>query len=217
MERRCLSVSSGAGLDGPAIRDGVLRAYEGNGLAYHNLGHIEDCCRMLDGHRSLAEDAVATELAILFHDAVYDPKRRDNEEMSALLARDLLKGYRCVELVAELIMDTRHASHPATNDGRLICDIDLAVLGRGEEAYAEYARAIRMEYGWVADADYRIGRSKVLAGFLGRERIFLTDAFHREYELAARGNLARELHGLGDGWAGRFAGALGHSQGDISG
>ena len=197
MERRCLSVACHAGLDGLAVRDAMIRAYEGNDLAYHNLGHIEDCCRLLDGHRSLAEDGVATELAILFHDAVYDPKRRDNEEMSALLARDLLKGYRCVELVAELIMDTRHAAIPTSNDGRLICDIDLAVLGRGEEAYAEYARAIRMEYRWVADADFRIGRSKVLAGFLGRRRIFVTDVFHGEYEIAARENLARELHGLG--------------------
>lgn len=196
MERRCLSVSSRAGLDGPAVRGGMMRAYEGNGLAYHNLDHIEECCRMLDGYRSLAEDGVSTELAILFHDAVYDPKRRDNEEMSAILARDLLKAYWRVEVVAELIMDTRHAAIPATNDGRLICDIDLAVLGRGEEAYAKYARAIRMEHAWVADADYKIGRSRVLAGFLGRERIFLTDAFHGEYEIAARENLARELRGL---------------------
>ncbi len=198
MKHRCLSVCGCAGLHGSEVLDAMICAYVENGLAYHNLDHIEECCRLLDEHRSHAEDEIAVELAIFFHDAVYNTTRRDNEQMSAHYARDLLKRYRRVEVVAELIMDTRHADIPATSDGRLICDIDLAVLGKSAEAYAEYAKAIRMEYAWVTDADYRVGRSNVLAGFLGRERIFLTDNFHDEYEIAARENLAKEQCSLGN-------------------
>ena len=60
--------------------------------AYHTWHHIED---MLGRFAAIADglrDREAFELAILFHDAVYDPKAGNNEEQSAAMMRERLAG-----------------------------------------------------------------------------------------------------------------------------
>jgi predicted metal-dependent HD superfamily phosphohydrolase len=58
-----------------------------------------------------------------------------------------------------------------------------------------YAHAIRQEYAWVPEADFRTGRRRVLESFLQRERFYFT-AGMRDREPAARQNLAAELQSL---------------------
>jgi predicted metal-dependent HD superfamily phosphohydrolase len=185
-----------AGVDGSAIFRELERGYGENDLAYHNLVHIEDCCRQLDGCRDLAEDVVAVELAIFFHDLIYDPRRSDNEELSSECAKGFLAGTGFADQVAGLILATKHTTQASDHDARLICDIDLSILGRSEDVYARYAGAIREEYAWVPEADYRAGRRAVLENFLGRESIFSHDVFVEKYEAAARRNLADEIRRL---------------------
>jgi predicted metal-dependent HD superfamily phosphohydrolase len=59
------------------------------------------------------------------------------------------------------------------------------------------ARAIRQEYAWVAEDDYRRGRASVLHGFLGRARLFRLERTHERLDVAARRNLRNELAVLG--------------------
>src|SRR5258707_14163475 len=54
--------------------------------AYHTLRHIEHCLDEFEAVRQEARDPVAVEMALWYHDAVYDTRRRDNEELSAILA-----------------------------------------------------------------------------------------------------------------------------------
>ena len=196
LERRWFALCEKAGLGGAAMWDELVHGYGKGQLAYHNLAHIGDCCGLLDAHRDLAEDEVSVELAIFFHDLVYEPRRNDNEGRSAERAESFLAGTRHSDPVASLIMATKHASPPSGNDARLICDIDLGILGRSEGVYGRYARAIRQEYGWVPEPDYRKGRCGVLGKFLGRERIFSHGAFADMYEASARRNLADEIKWL---------------------
>jgi predicted metal-dependent HD superfamily phosphohydrolase len=74
---------------GPAASawlDVLLRAYSEDHRAYHTLPHIASMLAHLDafpGLRTARADAAAC--AALFHDAVYDPASRTNEEDSAAL------------------------------------------------------------------------------------------------------------------------------------
>jgi predicted metal-dependent HD superfamily phosphohydrolase len=81
--------------------------------------------------------------------------------------------------------------------GALVCDVDLSILGRPAEEFAEYERRIRVEYGSVPDQLYRQGRAAVLQRLLARDRLYRTAHFSDRYEAAARRNLMRSLETLG--------------------
>jgi predicted metal-dependent HD superfamily phosphohydrolase len=67
------------------ILAGLLAAYGEPARHYHNRAHIAALLLLAQQHADEMEDAEAAELAILFHDAVYDPTRSDNEQESARL------------------------------------------------------------------------------------------------------------------------------------
>jgi predicted metal-dependent HD superfamily phosphohydrolase len=163
--------------------------------AYHTWHHIED---MLGRFATVADhlrDREAFELAILFHDAVYDPKAGDNEEQSAALMRERLSGKLApatLDVAEALIMATK-THQPGTHaDAAFLIDIDLSILGAEQAAFDVYDAAIHKEYAHVPDDAYRAGRAKVLQNFLDRERIFTTAAF-APLEARARDNLERAI------------------------
>ena len=180
-----------------AVYEDLIARYGASERRYHNLGHIQACLQLLDTVRGLAGSADAIELAIWFHDAIYDSHRSDNEECSAQLAAEALARLGApgtlATVVSDLILATRHQAVPARPDAAILVDIDLAILGQPAAIFDAYEAGIRAEYGWVAEEDFRLGRSKVLRGFLRRPRIYATEYFHEALERAARENLARSL------------------------
>jgi len=166
--------------------------------AYHNLKHIKSMLDNFDSVRQTAEAPDALEWAIWCHDVVYDPQRKDNEELSAIESNRLTRASGLsqdfADLAASLIMATA-AHEPKTRDEALIVDLDLAILGAPEPDFDAYEGQIRSEYSWVPEQDYRVGRSKVLQTFLDRDQIYTTQPFHH-LEQAARSNLKRSLAAL---------------------
>lgn len=158
--------------------------------AYHNLRHIAEM--LLQGRAfPLSAEQV---MAVWFHDAIYDPKSRTNEADSAELARRALTrlGWNSarIELVAAIVLDT--ASHePKRPESEPVLDLDLAVLAGKPDAYASYVAAVRCEYAFVAEPDWRKGRREWAQRMLARERLFFTE-WGRGLEPAARRNLAGE-------------------------
>jgi len=179
----------------------VALHYRSPGRHYHTLDHILDVLGTVELLRGGA-CGPALRLAAWLHDVVYDPRAGDNEEQSAAFARALLGPPRLAEtLLAEtgrLILLTRsHQADPADLDGQALLDADLAILGAEPPAYDRYALAIRAEYAWVPEADYRAGRRRVLESFLRRPRIYATEALFARLEARARANLERERASLG--------------------
>lgn len=122
-----------AATGGDSIFDDLLVRYAETRRAYHNPEHIQKCLDHLDAARHLMARPAEVELAIWFHDAIYDPQRNDNEERSALLAEETLRAGNEPEMaqrVGDLIRLTTHASIQLTGDEALLCDIDLAIFGR---------------------------------------------------------------------------------------
>ncbi len=78
-------------------------------------------------------------------------------------------------------------------DNLIFLDLDLAILGASPAKYWQYAIAIRQEYSYLSDRDYRQGRKQVLAEFLNRDRIYFTKHFNRQLESIARKNLQTEI------------------------
>ena len=178
----------------------LIAAYDEPARAYHNLHHIMQCLRALDELRDLCHDPDAVELAIWYHDAVYDPTRHDNEERSAgIAAEDLRRAVlpqEKINAVIDLIHATKHTHSPITPDAEILVDIDLSILGQDAETFDNYERAIRQEYAHVDDDAFRKGRSAILQRFLDRPAIYATPAMRSRYEEPARQNLRRSLLNL---------------------
>lgn len=190
------------------LRAELAGAYQAPGRHYHDLRHVE----ALLGHARACADAIAdrdaVEAAIWFHDAVYDPRRSDNEERSAALAQARLAGSADAARIAHVAAMIRAtASHVCPDfadaaqgrDCALFVDMDLAILGSVEADFDAYDAAVRREYDWVAEPQWRRGRRAVLAGFLARPAIYATARFRASHEARARRNLTRALKRLDGG------------------
>lgn len=178
----------------------LVAAYSEPERQYHTLQHLRECLAHLDAAASLALHPAEVELALWFHDAVYEPQRKDNEERSAEWAWRSILAAGCGEDLAQrvqaLVLATKGHSASDDPDTRLLLDIDLAILGAAPARFDEYERQIRAESAHVGEAEYRFGRAEVLAAFLARPRVYLTAAFHDALEHRARENLGRALSAL---------------------
>lgn len=162
---------------------------------YHSLQHLRECLALLEPALDLVKRPGEVELALWFHDAVYDPQAKGNEARSADWAVEALAqagaGREVQERVHALIMATCHDAEPVDADARLLVDIDLAILGADPARFAEYDAQVREEYRWVPDLIYRAKRREVLAGFLARPALYGTERFRERFEAQARENLQR--------------------------
>jgi predicted metal-dependent HD superfamily phosphohydrolase len=180
-----------------AVFADLVKRYAEPHRFYHTLEHLAEVLSILQVLLHQALDPVAVELAAWFHDAIYDPRAGDNEEQSAAYAAEALEPLGVspdtVQATKALILRTKDHLAPAGDvDSPILLDADLAILGATEPRYDAYAQAIRQEYAWVPEEQYRAGRRQVLERFLRRERIFLTEEWFATLERPARRNLTRE-------------------------
>ncbi|SDX79582.1 HD domain-containing protein [Hymenobacter psychrophilus] len=195
----------------PIVADAALRdvtyqqlstAYSGPGRYYHNLHHVQALLDTVEEYAGLVKDREVVELAVWFHDAVYDYLSSENETRSAELARQFLVHTTLSPerqaRVAYLIECTAHhtASYAPAPDLDFFLDADLQILGGAEADYAEYARQIRQEYRLIPDLLYRRGRRKVLEQLLNTPILYRTPEFRERLDAAARRNLRAELDRL---------------------
>jgi predicted metal-dependent HD superfamily phosphohydrolase len=179
----------------------LLEAWAAPARRYHGTSHLLDCLARLDESPARGVERDLVEAALWFHDAVYDPLADDNEERSAGWARRALEALGVppgtIGEVSRLILLTRHTAPPVDSAGRLLCDIDLSILGRDAAEFDQYDRLIRAEYAALPEAAYREGRRRVLAELQTRRPLYGTVWFRERFEALARDNLQRALKRLG--------------------
>jgi len=175
----------------------LLVCYSEPHRSYHTLRHIQHCLDEFEPVRSHAEDALSVEMALWYHDAVYDTHARDNEERSAVLAGKTAVAAglprEFARRVGDLIRVSTHKKSAAYPDGRLFADVDLAILGQEPPAFAEYERQVREEYAWVPEPEFRAVRARILETFLDRFSVYTTPMFVDKYEKQARHNLTASI------------------------
>ena len=206
LERRWRRLCERVGAEGdPGAVFALLdRCYREPHRHYHTWEHVEECLRVLDWARPLAAEPEAVEMALWFHDAVYDPRAGDNEERSADLARQSAAAMGVEQgfagRVGELILATRLGppkSGGGAGDALLVGDVDLSILGSPPRRFRRYERSIRREYAWVPLPEYRLRRGQLLQGLLARPQLYATGPFRERYEARARQNLHWSLQRLG--------------------
>lgn len=179
-----------------AARRALRARYQEAHRAYHDLTHLDACLALLEQHRADAARVGELLLALLFHDAVYDPLAHDNEAQSAQLARAHLEHAQAqrdaIERVCAMILDTR-THEPSSADAALLLDLDLSILGEDPPTYERFERAIRAEFQAIPDEHFLPGRAAVLERFLTRPHIYRGAAMRAQREERARQNLSRAI------------------------
>jgi predicted metal-dependent HD superfamily phosphohydrolase len=183
--------------------DAVIARHREPARHYHDVRHVGWVVRhvIAIAERAPLDDLDATVVAAFFHDAVYDPRRSDNEEASARLAEhaliELEWGAGRMQRVADLVLATAgHDVERADRDTCVLLAADLAVLAAEPSRYSDYATAVRREYAHVDDEAWREGRSAVLRSLLDKTRLFAPDLGLDDWESRARANMAAELAAL---------------------
>ncbi len=186
----------------------VLDAYDNPARPYHNIVHLADVLEKLDWARTVLgndgtvshlsiEDSVRMfmriELALFYHDVIYDAKAKDNEEKSRDLFLEHAKNFGMADddrtAIARLIDITAKHTTASALDEHILCDCDLAILGADRETFARYDRNIRIEYAHIPQDVWNVRRPGVLKHFLDQPRLYKTNAFHKRYDEPARANL----------------------------
>jgi predicted metal-dependent HD superfamily phosphohydrolase len=166
-----------------SVFDELLRHYSEESRAYHTPRHLEECFEQFALAAHLCEHSGEVQVALWFHDSIYDTRSSQNEERSAAWATSVLA--------------TRHDAEPASEDARVVVDIDLSILGASPDRFDEYQNQIRREYSWVPEPAFRQARTEILRGFLARPFLYHTLLLRERLEARARSNLARSLSRLG--------------------
>ncbi|QNH49912.1 metal-dependent hydrolase [Acinetobacter venetianus] len=171
----------------------LIAAYSEKQRAYHTVQHLYECLVLLESIRADLKDAYSVELALWFHDAVYDPQAKDNELKSAELFEQYLSQDLSIDIVQKIkrwIIATQWHEVTDELDLQFLLDIDLAILAASPERFAEYEQQIQQEYAWVDPDVYSIKRKEVLTHFYQAEPLYQTEYFQQNFEQRAIINLA---------------------------
>ncbi len=221
-----LGLGSADRLQSEKIAQQVTARYREPHRHYHGLAHIKHCLWELD---QIPENLLASssaqikspgnrakiELAIWFHDVIYDPRSKTNEHDSARFFASSLAvdsgsglskvkssdGVRAVEEISEMIELSNHRQPVTDNTAPLayFLDIDMAILGRPEIHYGEYAQNVRLEYEHVPKMVYSYYRKKFLNAIL-KHGAFQTEWFRTKYLEMSKANMKSEFEGLHARW-----------------
>jgi len=140
---------------------------------YHNTDHLIQILKDIESNIYFKNLNVyekhALLLAAFFHDAIYDPKRKDNEDKSIELFIKSFKGkdLKMLDKVCDLIEVTKYRKRPTEKLKRIIWDADNAGFKGGYDTLLKIEQLISKEYSFVPKKDYKENRIKFLNSCIG--------------------------------------------------
>lgn len=182
----------------------IIEKYSEEHRHYHNFNHISQMLNNVKVYSLTESEKIILRLAILYHDYIYFPERKDNEAKSAneFLLRlmnnkiefdeDAIGRNKVAGAVNIMILDTIN-HEPTFYLSNILIDLDLWWL-HDEGAYFSDKCLIRQEFEMFSDKEFTEGRIKWIKSMLNKDRIFHTEYGINNFESSARKNLQKDLH-----------------------
>ena len=147
----------------------VIERYNEPHRYYHNMDHLMNLLSAIEAKRYEPEARLSLSLMAVFHDAVYDPRNKDNEEKSAELAEAFLSDINFdkekQKEIIQAILDTKNHHLATSYLSKRFCELDLASL-----LYGDVATLVRDEKNLFREFQYRD-----VAMYKAGRRAFLTE------------------------------------------
>lgn len=185
---------------GDDVFDHLAAAYSEPHRHYHTLVHVVEMLECLAESGDLAANRDVLELAVWFHDAVYDSAAAHggNEAASADLLSDTCT-LAAAKPAQAIILHSAHHGPSDDPDTQLFCDLDLYRLAGSYETFLRHGDDVRQEYAWIDDDAWAAGRVKFMGRLQERPKIYQTAYWRDRLETQARSNIARLLAENGSG------------------
>lgn len=168
--------------------------------SYHTPQHLLECLKVHAHLAKYSPQANIVELALWYHDIIYNVSQHDNEERSADLACATFTKSGGSPIMAEelrqIVLATSHRHPVKSIEAAITVDADLAILGAPKDRFDEYEQQVRNEYAQIEDRHFAAGRIKALSPFLSRKQIFRTPLMRSLLETRAQANLTRSVRAL---------------------
>jgi len=182
-----------------AITNTVLKYMLGTDRKYHTLVHVLSMFEWAEKHN--IKLSKAQQLAIWFHDSIYEVLREDSEERSSLFMKALVgetnpphvgSHAQCIILYTKDFMKDTDNTWPEGSD--LVMDLDLSHFAREEEVFLYADQLVKEEFvPVVGEEEYEKGRIEFFQTLLARKSIFRTDLFKEKFEAKARENIEKVI------------------------
>jgi predicted metal-dependent HD superfamily phosphohydrolase len=164
-------------------------------IHYHTAAHIQF---MLEWAKKVGIELEPWQKAsIYFHDSVYEPSNKKNEECSKDFLFAMLGPYvdpYLLKKMGEAILETKasfhlmedyHPIHP------FICDLDLAGFA-DTESQLTINHCLRLEFNYLKEKDYNQGRREFLEKLSMRKQLYHTPQM-KPFEETARTNILKGI------------------------
>ena len=149
----------------------ILSMWNESHRSYHNLNHLNDLISQINENKSKYSEKEYEKLILtaLFHDVVYDPASKTNEEDSAnfLIECAVDKKNSDILDVKQMILDTK-THNSTTNLSESFNKYDMNIVERDFDQLLEWERGISEEYSIYSKEEYKMGRLKFLESILDK-------------------------------------------------
>lgn len=140
---------------------------------YHNINHLVDIIFNIKNDVRFTDLNVQEKhillLAAIFHDAIYEPKQKDNEDMSIKLFNVM-----CIKLntdikenVIECIEATKYRKRPISKLPQMLWDADNKGFIGNYQKFLNIEHLIRKEFSFIGNVEYKTNRIKFLESNIG--------------------------------------------------
>lgn len=186
----------------PTVAESVFYGMMSPRLHYHTPAHILNMFAFARNN-SITLSPIE-QVAILFHDAIYRPGSKKNEEMSINMMKCLLHNINVdvkdLDIAAEIIDATAHHLDIAVSpNALLVMDLDMAGFSASPGEFNANSALIEKEFyrGYGNDIctleQFLNGRLKFLTALQNGKNIYRTALFSNKFEKRAQINLKNAI------------------------
>lgn len=150
----------------------ILAMWNERHRAYHSITHLSNMIEQINESKSKYSEKEYEKLIItsIFHDVVYRPLRKDNEQKSAdfFMKCCIDKENPDILEIKQIILDTKEQK-PTTKLSEVFSKFDMSVVEGDFNHLVQWEDAVYREYSRVIDkGTYREGRIKYLESILDK-------------------------------------------------
>lgn len=183
------------------VYDFIVESYSEKNRKYHTLTHVSSCLKKFQDIKANLLFPDSVEMAIWFHDVVYDAGKSDNEEQSAKVTSAICSAHGLPDYFTDrvnyLILATKHDGNnlmPNDYDAFYLLDLDLFGLAWSWEEFVINNKNIQLEFSHFPKAMVLNNQREFLLELIHQDKIYKTEYFYENYENKARENIDRFIN-----------------------